>query len=537
MWWLLLAGCRAPMVDVSEPPMVEAAPAVLHRLTQTQLDLTLQDLFDDETVPSVSLPAEQPIDGFTNAETQAATPYLVEALWSGVSAVATHVVVDGGTFDPCEADADAACGVDALRQLATRAWRRPLEDAEASWLGETFETWHGEVGMYEALRQGVALVLLSPDFLYLLERGTLDDHERAARLSYLLWDRMPDDALRAAADAGALSTAADVEAQAIRMLDDARSRVAMGRFYAEWLGAAALDPVTWSLEQFAPSLDPESFAFYQAWQEDGALVDLSEAEMRWRFTQTRLKEAMRHEVDVVVDEVRRGTGTLEELLTTSVGVPHDGLDVLYGVPESIAPRALDPIERPGILTRAAVLAAHSGPEQPSPVLRGAFLTERLRCRPPEPAPATVPALEEASAGAVWTTNRERYEAALAPGACAGCHASFTPVGYTLEGYDAMGRWRIEDAGVPVDSVAEVDGLGTLADGVELMQALAASREVHDCVATQFFRFAARRTEHDADAEVLNTMRERLWTHGGHLREMVLAYVTSPAFLTRAEEAE
>lgn len=545
--WGLVAvtGCETP----APSPTTESAfggPSALHRLTEPQLNHALRDLFADDALPWVALPPDVPVDGFDNhALTRDATPYLVESVQRDLLGLTAGVVAEGGPWLRCEPGGGAdpvGCGHDTLAQTQQRAWRRPSTPAEQAWIHDQFDAWLPQVGFDPALQLSLLVLLQSPDFLYVVERGdptlqvagvrALTDWEVASRMSFLLWDTMPDAELFEAAAAGLLMREDGVRAQAQRMLDDERARSTSVRFYSQWLGAHRLQDI-----------DPDASFFPDASDDDavgGRVADL--------------KAAYQAEFELFVRHAAWEQGTLDALLTSRQGFVSPLTATLYGVEfdESVTPSTkmvypsgqageffevdmvpatLPAEERAGVFTQGAFLASTSHALRPSPVLRGVALRQRLLCVDPVPPAAGVPALDP-SDEAQGTTNRDRYAAHTADPTCAGCHEPIDGVGFAFEHYDAVGVWRPTEGGQPVDATGALLGTdvdGPVADAVELVEVLAASRQAYDCAVTQLYRYGMHRTEAPGDTAPLALLQDRFWRSGGALPALLVDFVASDAF--------
>lgn len=531
----LLLGCT-PEVDV---PAGDAP--VLHRLTERQLNNALRDLFGDASLPLVDIPQDVPVHGFdNNALTRDATPYLVESIQRGLTELVALAVTDGGSWLSCAPGGGAdprACGHQTLEKLQQRAWRRPATADEKAWLLGLFDVWNSEVGFDEALQLSLLVLLQSPDFLYMVETGQggqLTDWEVASRLSFFLWDTMPDAVLFGAAASGALSDRDAIRQQAQRLLQDERSRESVLMFHRQWLGF-----------DYIQELDPDPAIFYP--EDDG-----DDDAVGGRVSD--LKAAYMAEFDLFVRHAVFERGTLDALLTSRQGYVSEQTAELYDVDVGGGERftvwypsgnagediymevqsvTLPSEQRAGFLTQGAFLAGHSHPQQPSPVLRGVFLRERLLCVPPMLPPDDVPPLE-ADNNTDWTTNRERYAAHTDQAACAACHIAIDGVGFPFENYDALGGWRMTDNDAPVDASGELVGTdvdGPVRDAVELIETLASSRTVYDCAVTNVYRYGMHRSETDADAAALAALQENFWASGGVIPDLLVDFVSSEAFLS------
>lgn len=522
---LSLLGCTEspggpdPDPDPDPDPVLEVGGAPLRTLTRTEYERTIRDLLAVDAMAEQSLPPTPEVHGFDN-NARAATMDVarVAAYLRAAETIAEEVVADLDTRLDCYPGAeDLACGEQWIDQLAPRAYRRPLSEDERAILVALFDDTLAQDGFLDAARLVVEALIMSPQFLYRLERSlapseevpnavALDDFEVATRLSYLLWSSQPDEELLDAAAAGRLSGAAEIEAQARRMLEDERADDAIRYFHRSWLG---LDRLA-TLSRLDPTWTPE-------------LADAAERET----------------LDFVLEVLHGGEGSLTELLTASFTVGDQQLAELYGAPDVPAEGEwrrfeLDPAERRGLLTHASVLASNAHPGETSIVLRGVFVLERLLCAPPPPPPAdvdtTLPAIEPG------LSTRERFSRHRQDAACRGCHQSIDPVGLGFEHYDELGRWRaFENGDVPVDAsgYVRVDQEVHRFYGVpELTELLAGSEQVRACYVQQWFRFAYGRETVDEDATTLTELRAAFAAGDYSIRELLVAIATSPSFRTR-----
>ena len=351
---------------------------------------------------------------------------------------------------------ETACARRILGKLGRRAFRRPVDDRDLDMLLGFFrlgrETGDFDAGIEMALRR----VLVSPDFLFRRERDPagvaagaaypVSEHELAARLSFFLWSSIPDDELLDLAERGALREAGVLEAQVARMLADPRSASLVENFGGQWLYLRNMALV-------AP--DPYAFADFDA----------------------NLRQAMARELALFLDRQIRQDRSVLDLLTSDETFVNQRLAEHYGIPNvygnHFRPVALDgPLSpRRGLLGKGSVLTVTSYAHRTSPVVRGKWLLENILGSPPPPPPPDVPALaENDDRGEPPRSVRERLEAHRENPACAGCHRVMDPLGFALENFDAIGRWRtVTEAGTPVDAAGElVDG--TPVDGPESLAA-------------------------------------------------------------------
>jgi hypothetical protein len=322
-----------------------------------------------------------------------------------------------------------------------------------------------------------------------------------------LWNSTPDDDLLDAADQHRLGTPADVEKQARRMLDDPRAHDAIARFHAQWLDMKRLDTTT---------KDPVA---HPSWSPE-------------------LRDAMRASADKFVESaVFEGDGTLGSLFTSNTAWVNATLAPIYGVDapkDGFTRVTVDGSQRAGILTLPAFLASHAHVVDPSPVLRGVFVLDRILCAPPPPPPPGVTASLPATTADVHT-NRDRNNAHVTNPSCAGCHARIDGIGFAFESFDSLGAFRTTDNGYPVDSsgrISSTDVDGPVDGAASLAKRLASSKQVHACVTQQWFRYAAGRDTTPEDACTLSALDAAFRTKGDKIRELLVTLVTSQAFTHR-----
>ena len=315
---------------------------------------------------------------------------------------------------------------DLLRDFAGRAWRRPASAAEAERLGKLVDLVMGDgenfaTGMQVALQA----VLTSPNFLY---RWELDDrvaakpgvrelggYELASRLSYFIWSSMPDERLFARAADGSLVKPDVLKSEALRLLKDPKSSAFIRNFSSQWLQTRNLDTIKPDPELF-PEFDDE------------------------------LREAMKLESEMFFESIVRGDHSVLGLIDSDYTFVNQRLARHYGIDGVEGGQfrrvSLEPEHRRGgILGQASVLTLTSHATRTSPVNRGKWVLEQLLGTPPPPPPPNVPELEETKSADATASLRERLEMHRDHPDCAGCHAKMDPIGFALENFDAIGRWR------------------------------------------------------------------------------------------------
>jgi hypothetical protein len=339
------------------------------------------------------------------------------------------------TCTPAAEGEDVACAAEIVRQLAQRAYRRPVagDDPAVATLLQ-FYAQGREQGSFDAgIQAALARVLVDPEFIFRFEREPADlaagavyrisDVELASRLSFFLWSSIPDEALLATAAAGQLAQPAVLKREVKRMLADPKADALIANFAAQWLGLRQLDTVR-----------PTSGEF------DG-----------------NLREAFRKETELLFANVLREDASVVELLSADYTFVDERLARHYGIPGVSGSRVrrveLGDSERRGLLGHGSVLTVTSAPNRTSPVKRGQWILENVLGTPAPPPPDNVETNldETAPAGAAPTTMRQRLEQHMADPGCAACHSLMDPLGFALENFDFTGKWRDAEAGKPVDS--------------------------------------------------------------------------------------
>lgn len=470
---------------LEELPLADVAASVLPspetrlaRLTHVQWQNSVRDLLGlpaNEALPDLRPdPVSSGFDFTNNGATLEVDGFLHDGYQLAAEDLAARVTMDAALLDKILPTGSRAAsgGPEAfIRGFGLRAHRRPLaqEDVDAylALFAEGATFYPAQPAFEAGVRVLLEAFLQSPYFLYRWEPSTdeageaipLDDYEVASRLSYTLWDSMPDAALFGAAQASELTTAPGVAAQVLRLLDDPRAETVVSSFHAQAMN-------TQKFSRIAPS--PTVFPNAPADLGDSAQQELALFVREVAFTKQR---------------------GYRELLTSTETFVNADLAKIYGVSGTFGTAfvkvQLDAGQRKGVLTQVGFLAAHSTSTDPDPIKRGVFLGERIAClhiaAPNDASPPPMPM--------PGRTNRELIEAHTeAPGSvCAACHTPLiNPFGFPFENYDATGAFRTTDNGFPIDASASplVGGNAIpVKDALELIDALADSSEVHACYAS------------------------------------------------------
>ena len=500
----------------------------IRRLTRFEYNNTVRDLLGDTTDPANVLPPEEEVAGFNNqAAALTSSDLLIELYMKVAEDVSARAVGKIGTLladcDPA-LDGNDACALSFIEDFGARAFRRPLSQAEVERLKSVFD-WavnEPDLGRFEdGIQVVIEATLQSPFFLYRAELGAetpiegdvvpFTSWEMATKLSYMLWNTMPDDALFAAAEADELRTPEQISAQASRMLDDDKARDLIRNFHTQWLLLTHLDSVT------------KDTGVYPAYDDS-------------------LRPLWKEEIQTFVEHViLEGDGSLRSLLTADYSFMNEELASFYGedVLDSVTGPEfrrvqLDPDRRAGFLSSAGLMATHANANQSSPVFRGKFVREQLMCNtlPPPPNDLVIepPELDPNK------TTKEQFEEIGANPACAGCHTLMNPIGFIFEHYDGVGQWRDQQNGKSIDATGEViqtDDIDGVYDGaVELADALAGSTQVQECVASQWFRFAYNRTVTQEDSCSVEQLNDVFRASNFNVKALLVALTQTNAFLYR-----
>ncbi len=330
-----------------------------------------------------------------------------------------------------------------LSNLARRAYRRPVDDEDLKALLDFYRLGRAEGDFESGIETALSSLLVKPQFLFRIERdppgippGTayrIEGPELASRLSYFLWSSMPDDELLDLAIRGDLSRADVLERQVRRMLADERSRSLVSNFAGQWLYLRNLEAAIPDMRLF-PDFDDN------------------------------LRQAMRQETELFFESILREDRSVLDLIKADYTYLNERLAKHYGLPHVYGSRfrrvAVDEgSHRGGLLRHGSILTVTSYATRTSPVIRGQWVLKNLVGMPPPPPPANVPALEDNTVSSRLSV-RERLKQHRANAACASCHQLMDPVGFALENFDAVGRWRGTDADQPIDAS------GGLPDGSE-----------------------------------------------------------------------
>ncbi len=403
-----------------------------------------------------------------------------------------------------------------LSRFAARAFRRPLRDEEFRRLMKLYEDSRGAGDTYEeAVRVVLSATLVSPNFLYRSVGNrhsddpghvyTLSGHELASRLSYFLWSSLPDAELLAVAKRGKLDDDGVLRAQARRMLADPRADAFIENFAGQWLLLRNLDRM---------EFDPAVFPAYSA----------------------ELREDLRTEAVMFFGDVVRSERSVLELIRGRETFLNADLAAHYGIPgvegegfRRVSLGAESP--RGGILTLGAVLTVTSNPTRTSPVKRGLYVLDQVLGARPPPPPANIPRLEQSAAALPEdATPRQKLAAHLTNPTCITCHRRMDPIGLSMENFDAIGRWREREYGVPIDASGELPGGVRFSGPVELREiVLARADDFVENLTRQVLTYGLGRGLEPFDRPTVRRVTEEMGARGDTFGALVEGVVSSEAF--------
>ena len=381
----------------------------------------------------------------------------------------------------------------------------------ASWRSSTRRTTAGE-SFERSIQVALTTVLASSRFLFLAEPEEesaadrpLTEFELASRLSYFLWSSMPDDELFRLAREGQLR--ANLRGQVARLVADPKSAAFVNNFAGQWLQLRKLDAATPDRDLF-PTFDDT------------------------------LRHAMRGETEAYFGHILRADRSVLDLLDSDyifVNEPlarHYGIDGVVG--ESFRRVALADRRRGGVLTQASVLTLTSNPNRTSPVKRGQWILQQVLGTPPPPPPPDVPKLDENPQAAGTASLRERMEAHRTNPQCASCHQQMDALGFVLENFDAVGRWRTTDGAFAIEPAGELPGGRKFADVRELKAVLGATgtKKFTKTLVENLLTYALGRGLEPGDAGTVEEIRKQLVAHDYRIGAILDAIVTSPTFQRR-----
>ena len=503
----------------------DPGPFVIRRLTKAEYGNTLHDLFGVDASIAAELPDEVPGEGYLNS----LSPLQTEQYLAIANEVLNRILAPKGAAPtavqkrlfgevPSGDLREAARKV--ARSLTRSAYRRPASDAEVEVLLGVFDLAQKNRLDYAAsLRLMLKAVLVSPQFLFITPAQEapagqgivpLDDFQLASRLSYLLWATTPDAELSALVDAGKLHEPAVLRAQVKRLLASPRSRALFDGFGAQWLAVGELKSKTFDAAKF-PQMTPA------------------------------MRAAMYDEARLFFENIVRENRSVIGFVDSDYTFLNGPLAALYGMEKTVTGPQMRKVEltdanRGGILAMPGVLATTSLPTRTSAVKRGVWVLEQvLGERVPSP-PANVPPLEKQDQRKVASmTLRQRTELHRTNAVCANCHKILDPIGFGLENFDAIGRWRDKDeSGGPIDAAGELPGGKHFSTPKELKAIIAARKDdLARNLAEKLLAYALCRQLEGYDEIVVDQIADTIEKDGYRMQTLITEVVTSYPFTHRS----
>lgn len=417
---------------------------------------------------------------------------------------------------PRDKDDEEPCAARIISDLAHRAFRHPVSDAELRKPMEFYRTAREEGGFESGIGAALSAILVSPEFLFRIEQDPkgiaankaypIDDVELASRLSFFLWSSIPDLELLSVAEKGHLHERAMLESQTRRMLADPKSRSLVNNFAAQWLHLPNLESFTPDLRLF-PDFDDN------------------------------LRKAFRRETELHVETVLRDDKSALDLLKCNYTFLNERLAKHYGIPHVYGTRfrkvMLGPdSERGGLLREGSILTVTSYATRTSPVIRGNWILGNLLGTPAPPPPASVPALKENTISDSLPM-RQRLAAHRANTACASCHDLMDPVGFSLENFDAIGRWRTSEDGEAIDVSGGLPDGSQFTGVAGLETGLIQHPDLFISTLTEkLLIFALGRGIEPYDAPAVRQIVRQAEREDYHLSSLILGIVNSTPFTMR-----
>jgi hypothetical protein len=420
---------------------------------------------------------------------------------------------------PVSANEETACAKKILANLTRRAFRRPVTDADVTPLLAFYERGRKDGDFEDGIQRALEAMLVAPDFLLRVEAEPksangvyrLSNLELASRLSFFLWSSIPDDELLALAEQGKLKTPLILQQQVRRLLDDPRSQALVSNFGGQWLHLRNLDAI---------SPDPQVYPGFD----------------------DNLRLAFRRETELFFESILRENRSVFELLDADYTFLNQRLAEHYGIRGVYGPQfrrvalsAEQRANRGGLLGQGSLLTVTSYPNRTSVVQRGKWILENLLGAPPPPPPANVPDLKPKGSDGRLLSMREQLDLHRADPICASCHAQMDPIGFALENYDGIGKWRTKDAGQLIDTSGKLPD-GTQFNGpAELKKILLKGHrdEFASTVVEKLLTYALGRGLEAYDAPTVRTILRETAKDNYRLAALIGAVINSKPFQMRS----
>lgn len=505
----------------------KAGRTTLRRLNRTEYHYTVRDLFGINFNPGKDFPADGAGgEGFNNmADALFSTPTLLEKYLRAANKVITTVYNDPQLKSrvifqtPEKPDQARATAEKILSFHATLAYRRRVSDEDMAPLLNAFDRGIKEEKNYEqALRAPLTALLINPRFLFRAEHDEdgkdewpLNDFEIATRLSYFLWSSMPDRELFRIADSGKLRDPAVLKQQVLRMIASPKASALSRHFAGQWLGFDKM------VDKIQP--DPKRFPTF----------DLE------------LRKAMYNESVEFFNHLLRANRPVTDLIDSDYTFANARLAEHYGLSNPPTGARMQKVtltdkNRGGVLGMGSILTATSHPLRTSPVLRGVWILDTLIGDPAPPPPQDAGELPEDDSNTEGLTFRQQLAKHREKASCSGCHSRIDPLGFSLENFDPIGRWRTKDVnGKPIDSAATLPGDIQFSTPHELKTLIMAAKEKFARNMTRkLIAYATGRSLEYYDEAIVSKIVSDTEKGGYQLQDIILQITLSRPFLNRSK---
>ena len=499
---------------------------IIRRLNRVEYANTLRDLLGADPAWARSLPEEVLGAGYLNS----LSPLLMEQYLTITNDVLSRVLAPEDAPPnalqkelfgeaPVEGATQRVAARNAVRTLARKAYRRPPSESEIDVLMSVFDlAIENKRSYFSSLRLVLKAVLVSPQFLFITPAGEpepgkeivpVDDHQLASRLSYLVWATMPDRELSSLADQGRLRNPEVLGAQVKRLLSDPRSRALFDGFGAQWLGLDKLATKAFDTAKF-PQMTKE------------------------------MRAAMYDEARLLFENIVRENRSILGFLDSDFTFLNGTLAPLYGLESEVhGPEmrrvSLSNPNRGGILGMPGVLATTSFPDRTSPVNRGVWVLEQVLGEHVPPAPPNVPSLDKQDKKKIANLSlRQRTELHRTNAVCANCHKILDPIGFGLENFDAIGRWReVDENGAAIDAQGELPGQKKFSAPSELKKIIVTrADDLSRNLAQKLLAYALCRQLEGYDEVVLDEVNDKVSKDGYRIQTLITQIITSYPFTHR-----
>jgi hypothetical protein len=524
--FLVLAGCGR-----GGEPETNGGFQEMRRLTDDQYRQTIADVFGPDIKIVGRLEPDARVGGLlaVGASEVAVSRAGIEAYDAQARSIAAQVLdkAHRDNLVPCHpaaaATPDAACASLFFAKYGRLLLRHPLDSRMTQIFIKAAADRTAITGsFYSGLEGALAGMLVEPEFLFRVESAEpdpahpgsrrLDAFSKASRLSFLLWDATPDDALLTAAEHGELDRKDGLARQVDRMMASPRLEAGVRAFFSDML------------------------------QFDGFAELEKSKDIYPRFSRTVAEDAREQTLRTITDHLLVQRGDYRDLFTTRRTFMTRALGKVYRVPVA-ASQGWEPFEFPqddfraGLLSQISFTALHAHPARSSPTLRGRAIREILLCqRVPDP-PANVNfAIVEDQTNPQYKTMRDRLTAHRANPTCAGCHKIMDPIGLGLERLDGLGQYRAEENGAPIDASGELDGIA-FNDAAGLGRAVRDNPATVSCLVSSLYRYASGHDPRAGEKQWLSWLRQRFAADGYRLPDLLRDIATSDGFYRIAPQAE